>query len=314
MPKLARHYGEPFADPSAVPSFFLAELTSRHVTVALNGDGGDESFGGYERYRTADKAPYLNWLPALLRRRAPTIANLVGEGEEDSGIQTKVERGARLLAMSPEQRYAASVSTFDMVRRRRLLTPDFARYADPKRVDEFLTLPWLHSSADNRYDLMMATDVATYLPDALLTKMDIATMAYSVEARSPFLDHHLMEFAAGLPAEFKIDGRDQKRILKDALKDVLPAAVLNRPKMGFAVPIASWFRNELRDLPADVLLDQSALGRGYFRKSELESLIREHHRGAANHSLRLWVLLQLEMWHREVVEAKSVASQRRVHG
>jgi asparagine synthase (glutamine-hydrolysing) len=149
---------------------------------------------------------------------------------------------------------------------------------------------------------MMATDVETYLPDDLLVKMDIATMAYSVEARSPFLDHHLMEFAASLPAEYKFDGRDGKRLLRSALRRVLPHEVLGRQKMGFGVPLARWFRGELRELPTDVLLDPRSLARGYFRRDEIECLIREHRDGVADHSMRLWTLLQLEMWHREVVE------------
>jgi len=148
----------------------------------------------------------------------------------------------------------------------------------------------------------MATDVQAYLPGALLVKMDIATMAHSVEARSPFLDHHLMEFAAALPSEQKFNGKNGKQILRSALRRVLPAQILDRPKMGFGVPLARWFREDLRELPSDILLDPRSLGRGYFRRAEIECLIREHRDRIADHSLRLWVLLQLEMWHREVVE------------
>jgi asparagine synthase (glutamine-hydrolysing) len=303
MPKLARHYGEPFADPSAIPSFCLAELTSRHVTVALNGDGGDESFAGYERYRNRDMARHLDWLPWPLRRLAPPFARLLGEGRWHSSMRTKINRGSRILAMSPPQRYATSVSAFDDVRRRRLFTPEFAAHVDSRRIDEFLTVPWIRSSANNHLDHMMATDVQTYLPGALLTKMDIATMAYSVEARSPFLDHHLMEFAASLPPEQKLVGASGKRLLKSTLRRVLPDEILWRPKMGFGVPLARWFRHELRELPTEILLDRRSLDRGYVRRDEVECLIREHRGHAADHSLRLWVLLQLEMWHREVVEA-----------
>lgn len=303
MPKLARHYGEPFADPSAIPSFCLAELTSRHVTVALNGDGGDESFAGYERYLSGDMAPHLNWLPRPLRRLAPLFARLLGEGRQHSSLRTKINRGALVLAMSPPERYGASVSAFDEVRRRRLFTLEFAAHVDSPRIEEFLTVPWIRSTASNRVDHMMATDVETYLPGALLTKMDIATMAYSVEARSPFLDHHLMEFAASLPPEHKLVGASGKRLLKSTLRRVLPDEILRRPKMGFGVPLARWFRHELRELPTEILLDRRSLDRGYFRRDEIECLIREHRGHAADHSLRLWVLLQLEMWHREVVEA-----------
>jgi asparagine synthase (glutamine-hydrolysing) len=312
MPKLARHYGEPFADSSAIPTFYLAELTSSHVTVALNGDGGDESFAGYSRYLDADAAPYLNWLPHSLRRAMPSVARVLGNGRHPSSTRTKLDRLARILAMSPAERYANAVSAFDAVRRGRLLAPEFAASAGLLKPERFLTDSWTRSKADNRVDRMLATDVETYLPGDLLVKMDIATMAYSVEARSPFLDHQLMEFAASLPPEYKLDGISGKHLLKKTLHRVLPETILGRPKRGFAVPLARWFREELRDLPADILLDPRALGRGYFRRSEIEDLILEHRRKTADHSQRLWALLQLEMWHREVLEVTAPAKHPRV--
>jgi asparagine synthase (glutamine-hydrolysing) len=218
-----------------------------------------------------------------------------------------------MLAMSPAERYATSVSAFDEVRRRRLLTPEFAASVDGWSPEQFLTESWIRSTADDRVDHMMATDVETYLPGDLLVKMDIATMAYSVEARSPLLDHPLMEFAASLPPEHTLDGTNGKRLLKGALRGVLPDEVLRRPKMGFGVPLARWFREELRELPAEVLLDPRSLDRGYFRRKEVEDLIREHRGHAADHSQRLWVLLQLEMWHREVVEAPTTAGSPTAH-
>jgi asparagine synthase (glutamine-hydrolysing) len=272
------------------------------VTVALNGDGGDESFGGYDRYITNDMAPYLNWLPRPLQRRAPSVASLLGTGKTHSSARTKIERLARMLAMSPPDRYATSISAFDEVRRRRLLTPEFAASVDGHRPEEFVTAPWKHSTAHDRVDRVMDTDIQTFLPGDLLVKMDIATMAYSVEARSPFLDHQLMEFAASLPPEHKLDGTNGKRLLKSALRRVLPEEILDRRKMGFGVPLARWFRHELRELPTDVLLDPRSLERGYFRREEIECLIREHRDRVADHSLRLWVLMQLETWHREVVD------------
>jgi asparagine synthase (glutamine-hydrolysing) len=138
--------------------------------------------------------------------------------------------------------------------------------------------------------------------------MDIATMAYSVEARSPFLDQELMEFAAALPAELKFDGSSGKSILKQAVRTWLPDEILERAKMGFGVPLARWFRTELRDLPAEVLLDPASVGRGYFRRAELERIIRDHHECSADHSARIWSLLQLELWHREVVEPRPAPS------
>jgi asparagine synthase (glutamine-hydrolysing) len=303
MPKLARHYGEPFADPSAIPSFYLAEMASQYVTVALNGDGGDESFAGYDRYFRPSIPRQAEWLPTSLRRVAPTAVRLLGQGRHHSSLRTRLERLARILAMPPSERYAASLSAFDDVRRRRLLTPEFADGIDTRRIEEFLTIPWTESTAEGLLEKMMATDVQTYLPDALLAKIDIATMAYSVEGRSPFLDHQLMEFAASLPQELQADNKGGKWLLKRVLRKKLPSEIVSRPKMGFGVPLARWFREELRELPSDILLDHRSLDRGYFQRREIECLIDEHRNAVADHSLRLWVLLQLEMWHREVLEA-----------
>jgi asparagine synthase (glutamine-hydrolysing) len=305
MPKLARHYGEPFADSSAIPSFYLAELTSRHVTVALNGDGGDESFAGYNRYVTDHRVRQLEWLPRGLQKLA-SLARFVGEGPLDDSTRTRINRLGRLLAMDPSERYALRMCMFDGARQRRLLTPEFAAAAGNARPEAFILDAWSGSGAPNDIDVMLDTDVRTYLPGDLLVKMDIATMAYSVEARSPFLDHHLMEFAASLPAEHKLAGRTGKRLVKSAFRGLLPDAILDRPKMGFGVPLAHWFRNELRDLPADVLLDPRSLDRGYFRRAEVERLISEHREERADHASRIWTLLQLEYWHREVVEAPPV--------
>jgi asparagine synthase (glutamine-hydrolysing) len=303
IPKLARHYGEPYADPSAIPSFYLAELTGRHVTVALNGDGGDESFGGYRRYVGSSLPAHLDWLPRPLRRLVPHVVRPLGEGERLNSNRTRIQRLARTIAMDDRDRYAHWMSPFYATMHGRVFTPEFARSLGDWRANSLLTDRWGASAATARIDQMLDVDVHTYLPGDLLVKVDIATMAYSVEARSPFLDHHMMEFAASLPAHLKLQGMQGKRILKSALRGVIPTAILDRPKMGFGVPLMHWFRDELRDLPADVLLDPGAHSNAYIRREAVEKMIREHQAAAADHSLRLWVLLQLEYWHREVVES-----------
>jgi asparagine synthase (glutamine-hydrolysing) len=302
-PKLARHYGEPFADASAIPSFYLAELTSRHVTVALNGDGGDESFAGYNRYKSNALAAHLNWLPRPLQRIAPTLVRPLGEGPHGNSWRTRIQRLARSLAMTTPARYAMWMSAFDEIRRRNLLAPEFLEAASGPRAEDLLGAAWASCDSRETVDRMLATDVQTYLPGDLLVKMDIATMAHSVEARSPLLDHHVMELAASIPAELKLRGLEGKRILKAALRGRIPDEILDRPKMGFGVPLARWFREDLRSLPEDVLLDPAAVRRGYFRPGAVETMIAEHRELRADHSYRLWVLLQLELWHREVLEA-----------
>ncbi|MFL5779850.1 MAG: asparagine synthase (glutamine-hydrolyzing) [Thermoleophilaceae bacterium] len=302
MPKLARHYGEPYADPSAIPSFYLAELTRQHVTVALNGDGGDESFAGYSRYRAIQAVSRLGWSAGPIERAGRAIARRLGEGARDNSTRSRINRLVRAAGMAPADRYLTWMSPFGAERRASLLADDFRASLDGWSSADVLRRPWAASDAPNLLDTMLDVDVQTYLPDNLLVKMDIATMASSLEARSPFLDHHVMEFAASLPAEYKIERGEKKSILKSAYRDLLPHDVLYRPKMGFGVPLAHWFRGELRDMPSEVLLDPGALDRGYFRRAEVERLIAEHRDGAADHALRLWVLLQLEMWHREVAD------------
>jgi asparagine synthase (glutamine-hydrolysing) len=303
MPKLARHYGEPFADPSAIPSFYLAEMTSRHVTVALNGDGGDESFAGYRRYVSNDMAAHFNWLPSGLRRAAPAIVRPLGEGRRSNSARARIQRLARTLAMEPHRRYAHWMSAFPALLRAEMLQPDLLACADGWSPEDVIANAWRGSSAESRVDRMLDTDVNTYLPGDLLVKMDIATMAYSVEGRSPLLDHHLMEFAASLPSQLKLRGMSGKLVLKSALRGVLPDEVLDRPKMGFGVPLPRWFREELRELPGEMLLGGDARVHAYVKPESIAKMISQHHAQTADHSLRLWVLLQLELWHREVVEA-----------
>ena len=303
MPKLARHYGEPYADPSAIPSFYLAELTAPHVTVTLNGDGGDENFAGYARYRANHMLRHVRWSNAAVHMVGDGFARLVGTGATDNSTRSRINRIVSTIGLGPAERYANWMSPFPPDQRARLFTPEFAATLTASPGSDSVVSRWHESTAPSDIDRMLDVDVHTYLPGDLLVKMDIATMAHSVETRSPFLDHKLMEFVASLPSEFKLSGKESKRLLKSAMRGIVPDEILRRPKMGFGVPLVRWFRKELRHLPEEILLDPIALGRGYFDSAQVERLIREHHQESADHSLRLWALLQLEMWHREVVAA-----------
>jgi len=317
MPKIARHYGEPFGDPSAIPSFYLAELTRRHVTVALNGDGGDESFAGYPVYAKNGRVTRsLGIVPAPLLGLAPRLGARLGEGRHDNTLRSRISRGVQVLGMEPWRRHAMWMAAFRTPSQRaRLLAPEFRAAAALAAAapsdagvsgdggEQFIGDAWRQSRAPEPLDRMLDVDVQTYLPGDLLVKMDIATMAHSLEARSPLLDHELMAFAASLPANLKLRGRGHKWILRSALRRTLPPEILDRPKMGFSVPLPRWFRQELRHLPAEILLDPRTVSRGYFRRREVERIIREHHAGVVDHANRIWALLQLELWHREVLEA-----------
>jgi asparagine synthase (glutamine-hydrolysing) len=302
LPRIVRHYGEPFADSSAIPSFYLAELTRRHVTVALNGDGGDETFAGYYYYVANSVGARLDRLPLWLRRGAQAV----GERLPTNGnVRSTLNRARRLtgsLALHPGERFSRYVACFSPAQRAALYTDEFAAGLPATRPEQIIVDTWDSASGQAPLDKMLEVDATTYLPGDLLVKMDIATMAYSLEARSPLLDHELMELAASIPAELKLRGRQKKAVLRDALRPWLPAEILDRPKQGFQVPIAAWLRGELRGYARDVLLDPGALDRGYHRGDVVERMLDDHAAGRADESPRIWALLVQELWHREYVD------------
>jgi asparagine synthase (glutamine-hydrolysing) len=305
LPKLVWHYGNPFADSSALPTYYVAEMTRRYVTVALNGDGGDESFGGYERY-----ARFL----AMRRFDAlsPTIRDALWRFVPESrrlprtGLSRKARRAAELFLGGPERRYAEFMLYFTNREKAVLYTPEFAGRIRGTDSIDLLRTAWGNVGSAADADRLMGTDVAMYLPDDLLVKVDIATMANSLEARSPLLDHELMEFAAQLPADFKVRGNETKYLLKRVAERLLPHEVIYRPKMGFGVPIVDWFRGELADYVGDVLLDPLAVRRGIFRRECVETYLRDHRNGTADYSYRRWALLMLELWFQTYIDRSPV--------
>jgi asparagine synthase (glutamine-hydrolysing) len=306
LPRIVRHYGEPFADSSAIPTFCLAELTRRDVTVALNGDGGDESFAGYPRYfghpvgRRLERQ--LERLPLSLRKAIGGVgARMPVKGELSSTVN-RARRLARSLPLDSPGRYARLVSYFDWLQRDRLYSPEFKNLVGESLAPSVIADPWHAASGDAPIDVMLEVDVETYLPGDLLVKMDVATMAHSVEARSPFLDPEVMELAASLPAELKVRGTETKVVLRDALRGWIPDDVLDRPKMGFVVPIVEWFRHDLRDWVRDILLDPQTRQRGWFDYRYVEATLDRHARGIEDASPRIWALLVLELWLREFVD------------
>ncbi len=267
------------------------------MTVALNGDGGDESFAGYPRYTTNLALAQLDRLPRPLRRAVGALARRAPLGGDPRAMRSRLGRFALASALSRQERYLAHTSTFTEATRSQLYTPEYAALLGTSRTAEMLLGPWHSSSADDRLDQLLDVDVNSYLPGDLLTKMDIATMAYSLEGRSPLLDHELMEFAASLPAEMKAARGQRKRILRAALRGWIPDEILDAPKRGFELPTAQWFRGELRGFAREVLLDPRSTSRGWFREPEVRRLLDEHVAGTHDHNRRLWTLLMLELWH-----------------
>ena len=306
LPTLVRHYGEPYADSSAVPTYYLAKLTREHVTVALDGDGGDELFAGYDRYAAARYAAWLDTVPVAIRRAAAAVAQ---RALPDSLTPTAAARRARrFLAASvlpPRDRYFRWLGIFDEAGLRDLLAPDFER-ASSTGLE---TLPANAVELDGRGPVGWAqtVDLLLYLPDDLLVKMDIASMANSLEVRCPFLDHELVEFAARLPLHLKIRGRDRKYLVKRAFAGVIPHENMYRRKQGFGIPVGQWARGELRPLVEETLLATDARSRDLFQPDRLRTLVREHTEGRVDRTQQVWSLLMLELWLREAHVERAVA-------
>ncbi len=308
IPKIVRHHGEPFGDSSAVPSFHLAELARSHVTVALNGDGGDEAFGGYPRYPHLASLDRLQRVPARLRRLAASAGRLLPPSGRNDSPLSRARRLAETFDMETPRRYISYLSSMGGgLQRDELYTPEYRELVGRSLVDDTLLGPWARSSATALVDVMLDVDTQTYLPGDLLVKMDIATMAFSLEARSPLLDHQFLELAASLPASMKVQGTQKKVGLRAALRPWLPDDVLDRPKRGFEAPVADWLRGELRRPVEEVLLDPATIGRGYFRAPYVRRLLDRHTAGLQDNSKGIWTLLMLELWHQEMVDRRPLS-------
>ena len=313
LPQLVWHYNEPYADSSAIPTYYLAQLTRKHVTVALNGDAGDENFAGYERYQANVLALRYDWIPGPVRRSLALFARRLPAAQPRS-LLSHGKRFLEAFGEPRELRYARWMYHFDPTLKAEICTPEFLRAAGGHDPAELIVQAYKNSDAPDFIDATLDVDVNTYLPDDLLVKMDIATMAHGLEGRSPLLDHQVMEYAASLPSHMKLRNGIKKYIFKRAVRDLVPPEVLERQKMGFAVPLHLWFRRELREMAYDILLSRRAVERGYFRQAVVQRLLNEHTQGTHSWHYQLWNLLMLELWHRTFIDdptsAATAANQR----
>ena len=308
LPELVAHHGEPFSDPSSIPTYYLARLTRRHVTVALSGDGGDEVFGGYERY-------VWGWMAGLFDRWPRGLVAPLAQLTEWIGRQTLAPIPIRLAGQhvstviaGEEERYLSFAGHFPPRHRTQLYTPEFARRV---KAD---TLAWYRgtlagSTARAQLDRYIQNDLRGYLTEGIMTKVDIASMCHSLEVRAPFLDHRIVEFGARLPTHLK-QHRWHKRVLfKRAVRDRLPASVLDRPKRGFGIPVAAWLRGPLQPMLRDLVTGTSLAQRGIFSQQALTQLVEEHVTSRADHGHKLWNLMVLELWARRFLDARSAAAR-----
>jgi asparagine synthase (glutamine-hydrolysing) len=299
LPRLVWHYGEPFADPSAVPTYYLSELARREVTVALNGDGGDECFLGYSRYNAMR---YLSRLDRMPEWSATALAGMLGLAPRFLQRKQKLPRICGVLRASrqqPGRRYGHTLASFTDEDKEDCYGAAMRDQLERSALDH---LEPYFEGADLVAEANRA-DLQTYLPDDLLVKVDGASMAHGLEARSPLLDHVLVEWAMGIPRQIKMAHGVTKALFKSAMAPYLPAELLHRPKMGFGCPVDEWFRNELKDLTYDVLLSRRATERGLFRQDYIRRLLDEHCTRARDHHMRLWALLILELWFQIWIDA-----------
>ena len=300
LPRLVHFYGEPFADSSALPTYYVSEMARANVTVALSGDGGDETFAGYENYRAVAKWDRYDAVPYPIRRVVANGATAVLDRLPYTNSTSRAARGARMWAGPVPERFRLQTAIFKPQEKQAAYTPEFRARLAARGPAAVVDLGW--DDDMDAVDWMMRHDQHFYLPDCLMVKTDIASMAHGLEVRCPLLDHTLVEFAATIPSRMKQTAGEGKRIFKDTVRDLVPAAVLAKRKTGFGVPLARWLREDLSDLVRGTLLDQRAQARGLFVPSFVARLIDDHQSGRRDWSARIWALLFLELWFREFID------------
>lgn len=287
------NFDEPFADPSALPMLLVSKLAREHVTVVLTGDGGDEAFLGYERYAMVKDEGGLQWLPRPLRQAAAALSQHLPHDADGIKIQRLLGRFLAGLEPRHAHRYAKNMAYFEDHHKRagygESLKPYLSVSSFSRLAPYFDAVPSIVSGA-------AWADINTYLPDDLLVKMDMATMAHGLEARSPFLDQEFFAWALRLPEDVRFSPHKTKALLKSAMSDLLPRDILERPKMGFGLPIRQWLGEGLAPLARDLLLSRQFLDRGLFKREFVEKLFKEHDSGRFFHHPRIWALMILELW------------------
>ncbi len=303
LPKLVWHYSEPFADSSAIPTYYVAKMTKEFVKVVLTGDAGDENFAGYYRYLRSQYVLWFTRLPEELRKRLlSSLLRILSILPWQRKTFNRLTDFIEMLTSHQGRNYAEQIKIFNAKEKESIYTEEFSSHI--KQIDPLDYLIKKYEEVERRdfLESLLYLDMMTYLPEDLLVKTDIATMANSLEARVPFLDHLFMEDIAKIPPNLKLKGFKTKYILKKAFENFIPKTILTRKKMGFRVPIARWFRKELKDYTREILLNQRTIGRGYLKKAGVEKLLNEHLTIHYDHSAKIWALLFLEIWFRVYVD------------
>ena len=301
--ELAWFMDEPFADQATIPNYVVSKLAREHVKVVLSGDGGDELFAGYTRYIVAQNRASFDLIPKTLRQGLGPLSKNLPHG-------TKGRNYLFNISLDPVSRYLDSVSTFTSLNRESLYTRDFR---DLVGTEGYVSSLFRDLSAKvttgEPLDRLLYIDSKTYLPGDILAKVDRTSMAVSLEARAPLLDHKLIEFVGQMPAKLKLSGLESKHLLKKAVADLVPHEILNRPKQGFGVPIQDWINRQLRSRIRESLTEPRSQQRGYVEPGYINVLLNEHERGRRDHSDGLWALFMLELWHRQFIDQPANLTQ-----
>ena len=301
--ELAWFMDEPFADQATIPNYVVSKLAREHVKVVLSGDGGDELFAGYTRYIVAQNRASFDLIPKTLRQGLGPLSKNLPHG-------TKGRNYLFNISLDPVSRYLDSVSTFTSLNRESLYTRDFR---DLVGAEGYVSSLFRDLSArvttGEPLDRLLYIDSKTYLPGDILAKVDRTSMAVSLEARAPLLDHKLIEFVGQMPAKLKLSGLESKHLLKKAVADLVPHEILNRPKQGFGVPIQDWINRQLRSRIRESLTEPRSQQRGYVEPGYINVLLNEHERGRRDHSDGLWALFMLELWHRQFIDQPANLTQ-----
>ena len=300
---LARLYDEPYADSSAIPTYRVCQLARQHVTVALSGDGGDESFGGYRRYRLHMMEEVLRSMRPLGVRRP--VFGLLGRVYPKADWAPRVFRAKTTfegMARGSVEAYFHSVSILRGPMRERLFSERFKRELGGYDARQVFERHAARAGTDDPLALIQYLDLKTYLVGDINTKVDRASMAHSLEVREPLMDHPLVEWLASLPSSYKLRRQEGKYLLKKSMEPMLPNDVLYRPKMGFSVPLARWFRGPLKERVRNALLGERLADTGWFEHDYLRHLLDAHQSGARDYSASLWTLLMFEAFLRNVLD------------
>ena len=296
LQKIALQFGQPFADSSMLPTYLLSQYTRESVKVALSGDGADEIFIGYYRYLMMRIASKFDGIPHFARKTlSRAVINLLPGFKDERSKVGKLKRILNTLASLKNERYLKLINRFAEKEKFKVYGPvfnDISLSSTQKIFDLLMNA----TTSQNYTEQISECDLNSYLPGDILVKVDIASMAHSLEVRSPYMDHNVVQFAASLPLNFKQKGKNRKRILKDAFSDILPSGVINRKKMGFGVPIAHWLRSNWKAQSKELLFYGKAVESGFFRKQSIENLYNLHCSGKSDCSYQLWSMLMFEIW------------------